>query len=105
MDKRPIGCDVLVAKKAANYPKTLISRVLGLCAGGRLQPPGRDDGVQLIMDDPGIMMREVPNQATQLLGVRVGQVMSTASGTKLVLEPYRTGEQMAAACITYGRLR
>ena len=60
----------------------------------RAQSP--DGGAQLFMDDPKIMMREVPNQATQMMGVRVGQVMPTGSGTNLVLEPYRAGAQFAA---------
>ena len=47
------------------------------------------------MDDPKIMMREVPNRATQMLGARIGQVMPTGSGTNLVLEPYRGGAQFA----------
>jgi hypothetical protein len=60
----------------------------------RAQSP--DGGAQLFLDDPKIMMREVPNQATQMMGVRVGQVMPTGSGTNLVLEPYRAGAQFAA---------
>ncbi len=60
----------------------------------RAQSP--DGGAQLFMDDPRVMMREVPNQATQMMGVRVGQVMPTGSGTNLVVEPYRAGAQFAA---------
>jgi hypothetical protein len=60
----------------------------------RAQSP--DGGAQLFMDDPKIMMREVPNRATQMLGVRVGQVMPTGSGTNLVVEPYRAGAQFAS---------
>ena len=56
-------------------------------------PDGR---AQLFMDDPKIMMREVPNRATQMMGTRIGQVMPTGSGTNLVLEPYRPGAQFAA---------
>jgi hypothetical protein len=60
----------------------------------RAQSP--DGGARLFMDDPKIMMREVPNRATQMLGARVGQVMPTGSGTNLVLEPYRAGSQFAS---------
>jgi hypothetical protein len=60
----------------------------------RAQSP--DGGAQLFMDDPKIMMREVPNQGTQMTGARVGQVMPTGSGTNLLLEPYRPGDQFAA---------
>lgn len=59
----------------------------------RAQSP--DGGAHLFMDDPKIMMREVPNRATQMLGARIGQVMPTGSGTNLVLEPYRGGAQFA----------
>lgn len=59
----------------------------------RAQSP--DGGVRLFMDDPKIMMREVPNRATQMLGTRIGQVMPTGSGTNLILEPYRGGAQFA----------
>ena len=60
----------------------------------RAQSP--DGGAQLFMDDPKIMMREVPNRGTQMMGTRIGQVMPTGSGTNLVLEPYRPGAQFAA---------
>ncbi len=60
----------------------------------RAQSP--DGGAQMFMDDPKIMMREVPNRATQMMGMRVGQVMPTGSGTSLVLEPYRPGAQFAS---------
>lgn len=60
----------------------------------RAQSP--DGGAQVFMDDPRIMMREVPNRGTQMMGVRIGQVMPTGSGTNLVLEPYRAGAQFAA---------
>jgi hypothetical protein len=60
----------------------------------RAQSP--DGGARLFMDDPTIMMREVPNQATQMMGVQVGQEMPTGSGTTLVVEPYRPGDQYAA---------
>jgi len=55
-----------------------------------------DGGAQLFMDDPRVMMREVPNRGTQMMGARVGQVMPTGSGTNLVLEPYHGGAQFAA---------
>jgi len=54
-----------------------------------------DGGAKLFMDDPGIMMREVPNAATQMMGLRVGQVMPAGSGTSLVVEPYLPGDQFA----------
>lgn len=60
----------------------------------RAQSP--DGGAHLFMDDPKIMMREIPNRATQMMGVRVGQVMPTGSGTNLVLEPYHAGSQFAS---------
>ncbi len=60
----------------------------------RAQSP--DGGARLFMDDPKIMMREVPNQGTQMMGTGVGQVMPTGSGASLVLEPYRPGDQFAA---------
>jgi hypothetical protein len=48
------------------------------------------------MDDPGILMREVPNRATAMMDAHVGQVIPTGSGTNLVLEPYRPGDEFAA---------
>lgn len=60
----------------------------------RAQSP--DGSAQLFMDDPGILMREVPNQATRAMGVQIGQVMPTGLGTNLVVEPYRPGDQFAA---------
>ena len=66
----------------------------------RAQSP--DGGAQLFMDDPRIMMREVPNRGTQMMGVRVGQVMPTGSGTNLVVEPYRAGAQFAAEYVQQG---
>jgi hypothetical protein len=56
----------------------------------RAQAP--DGGAELFMDDPGIRMREVPNQENE----HVGAMIPTSSGTKLVLEPYRPGDQFAA---------
>jgi hypothetical protein len=55
-----------------------------------------DGGVQLFMDDPGVMMREVPNQATAMMGTHVGQVIPTGAGTNLVVEPYKPGDQFAS---------
>ena len=66
----------------------------------RAQSPG--GGVQVFMDDPRIMIREVPNKGTQMMGTRIGQVMPSASGTKLVLEPYRAGDQFAAEYVQQG---
>jgi hypothetical protein len=63
----------------------------------RSQSP--DGGAQLFMDDPRILMREVPNRGTQMIGVREGQVMPAGGGTNLMVERYRPGAEMAAEYI------
>jgi hypothetical protein len=55
-----------------------------------------DGGAQLFMDDPRILMREVPNRGTQMMGLREGQVMQAGGGTSLMVERYRSGAEMAA---------
>lgn len=59
----------------------------------RAQSPG--GGAQLFMDDPRILMREVPGRATMMKRARPGQVISAGDGTRLMVEPYRDGAQMA----------
>jgi hypothetical protein len=54
-----------------------------------------DGGARVFMDNTGIKLRAVPNQATQALGLSVGQMMPTGSGTSLLVEPYRPGAQFA----------
>ena len=60
----------------------------------RAQSP--DSGVQFFMDDPSILIREVPNAGTQMMGVRPGQVVPSGSGTNLEIEQYRPGAQFAS---------
>jgi hypothetical protein len=55
-----------------------------------------DGGAQLFMDDPRILMREVPNRGTQMMGIREGQAMPAGGGAMLMVERYRTGAEMAA---------
>ncbi len=54
-----------------------------------------DGGAQLFMDDPRIVMREVPNRGTQMAGIREGQVMPAGGGAMLMVERYRPGAQIA----------
>ncbi len=60
----------------------------------RAQSP--DGGAKLFMDDPGILMREVPNQGTEALGVKEGQELPSGVGSSLIVEPYRPGGEFAA---------
>ena len=60
----------------------------------RAQSP--DGGAKLFMDDPGILMREVPNQGTEAMGVKIGQELPSGLGSSLIVEPYRPGDQFAA---------
>jgi hypothetical protein len=59
----------------------------------RAQSPS--GGAQLFLDDPRILIRESPGQATMRLGIREGQIIPAPDGTRLLVEPYRTGAQMA----------
>lgn len=56
----------------------------------------RDGGARLFLDDPSILMREVPNKATEAMGVKVGQELPSGAGTTVIVEPYRPGDEFAA---------
>ncbi|MGC1462497.1 MAG: hypothetical protein WA802_09875 [Terracidiphilus sp.] len=60
----------------------------------RAQSP--DGDTKLFMDDPGIQMREVPNQGTDVMGVKAGQELPSGLGSTLIVEPYRPGSEFAS---------
>ncbi len=60
----------------------------------RAQSPS--GGAQVFIDDPRILMRELPNRATQMMGIREGQVIPAGGGANLMVESYHPGAQMAA---------
>jgi hypothetical protein len=59
----------------------------------RAQSPS--GGAQLFLDDPRILVREIPGPATIRIGIREGQIIPAPDGTKLLVERYKTGAQMA----------
>jgi hypothetical protein len=58
-----------------------------------------DGGVQMFNDDPRILMREVPNQETQMMGWREGQPIPSGGGGKVLLERYQPAPQAAQSYI------
>ncbi len=59
-----------------------------------------DGGAMLFWDDPRLLTREVPNAFTRSLGYLPGQIMPSAWGGRLLLEPY---EPAASAGLEYAR--
>ncbi len=57
-------------------------------------------GAMLFWDDPRLLVREVPNAYTRSLGYLPGQVVPSAWGGRLLLEPYETA---ASAGLEYAR--
>lgn len=60
-----------------------------------------DGGAMLFWDDPRLLTREVPNAFTRSLGYLPGQIMPSAWGGRLLLEPY---EPAASAGLEYARM-
>jgi hypothetical protein len=54
-----------------------------------------DDRVQIFVNDPDIVPREVPNQLTAMAGQREGQVVQGAWGGPVLLARFQTGQQFA----------
>jgi len=52
-------------------------------------------GADLFMDDPRILIRQVPGPANRMIGMGAGQTITAPDGSRLLLEPYRTGSQYA----------
>lgn len=59
----------------------------------RAQSP--DGGIRMFNDDPGILPRQVPNMITASMGWREGQMIPSAWGGRLLLEPYRPAPAVA----------
>ncbi len=58
-----------------------------------------DDRVQIFVNDPDIVAREVPNQLTTMAGQREGQVVQGAWGGPVLLARFQTGQQFAQSYV------
>ena len=58
-----------------------------------------DDRVQIFVNDPDIVPREVPNQLTAMAGQREGQVVQGAWGGPVLLARFQTGQQFAQSYV------
>ena len=59
-----------------------------------------DDRVQIFINDPDIVPREVPNQLTAMAGQREGQVVQGAWGGPVLLARFQTGQQFAQTYVS-----
>ncbi len=59
-----------------------------------------DGGATIFWDDPRLLLRQIPNAYTARLGLRPGQVIPSAWGGRLLIEPY---EPAATAALEYAR--
>jgi hypothetical protein len=55
-----------------------------------------DGGIEMFMDDPRIVTREIPNIMTQRLGMREGSAVPAAWGGKMLIERYESAPATAA---------
>jgi hypothetical protein len=58
-----------------------------------------DDRVQIFVNDPDIVPREVPNRLTAMAGQREGQVVQGAWGGPVLLARFQSGQQFAQTYI------
>ena len=54
-----------------------------------------DGGVRMFMDDPNVLIGEVPNRGTQMIGVRPGQVVRSPWGGKMLIQQYTPAPNFA----------